>query len=160
MGQHGQWMKETLFEHAARVPFLLAGPGISAHGQVCRHTTEHLDIYPTLAELCALNGAPKNLHGESLVRLLGDPSASWTKPAITQVSRGPGEQVRVMGYSIRTERYRYTVWQDGYAGEELYDYESDPRELNNLASEPAMRETKFVLRIQLDTILASRGKSS
>ena len=65
-----------------------------------------------------------------------------------------------MGYSIRTERYRYTVWQDGYAGEELYDYESDPRELNNLASEPAMRETKFVLRIQLDTILASRGKSS
>ena len=34
LGRHAQWMKQTLFEDATRVPVILAGPAIS-HGQVC-----------------------------------------------------------------------------------------------------------------------------
>jgi uncharacterized sulfatase len=44
-----------------------------------------------------------------------------------------------MGRSIRTERYRYTEWDDGKQGTQLYDYETDPGELTNLAAEPAAR---------------------
>ncbi|HOK76418.1 MAG TPA: hypothetical protein PLW35_01710 [Verrucomicrobiota bacterium] len=36
------------------------------------------------------------------------------------------------GYSVRTERYRYTEWDSGARGGELYDYETDPDEKRNL----------------------------
>lgn len=119
---------------------------------------EHLDIYPTLIEMCGLVSAPTNLHGESLVRLLEDPVAMWSKPAITQVERTVEGHPSLMGYSVRTERYRYTSWQDGTAGEELYDYQDDPRELKNLASDPTHRRLKFALQVQLNSITTARGK--
>jgi uncharacterized sulfatase len=60
--------------------------------------------------------------------LLEDPDKAWTRPAFTQVT-GP----KRTGYSVRTERWRYTEWGGGTQAHELYDYESDPGELTNLA---------------------------
>ena len=37
-----------------------------------------------------------------------------------------------MGYSIRTDRYRLVEWNEGTAGGELYDYQTDPNEYVNL----------------------------
>ena len=64
-----------------------------------------------------------------------------------------------MGYSIRTERYRYTMWADGTQGEELYDYETDPRELKNRAKDEALSAIHAKLRRQLETIINQRGGS-
>ena len=55
-----------------------------------------------------------------------------TRPAFTQVQRGS-----FPGLSVRTERYRYTEWDGGKAGAELYDHDTDPHELNNLANSPS-----------------------
>ena len=41
-----------------------------------------------------------------------------------------------MGRSVRTQRYRYTEWDDGKKGAQLFDYEVDPHELKNLADDP------------------------
>src|SRR6185295_3038498 len=87
--------------------------------------------------------APK-LDGPSLKPLLEDPSAKWDRPAITQVSRGTptatgepiGKNPWFLGSSVRTERYRYTEWDAGKKGVQLYDYEKDPGELKNLAEDP------------------------
>ncbi|HSU19116.1 MAG TPA: sulfatase [Acidobacteriaceae bacterium] len=158
VGEHGQWEKLKLFEPSARVPFIMAGAGVASSGRPCDRTSEHLDIYPTLAELCDLEGTPTNLQGRSLVPLLEDPDASWDRPAITQVTRrnasGP-----TMGYSVRTERYRYTMWSGGMDGEELYDYKDDPRELKNLATDAASSNLKGKLRDSLVAIARSRGMS-
>lgn len=159
LGEHGQWMKQTLFEPAARVPTLFAGPGTGAPGQVCHRTTEHLDIYPTLAELCGLEGTPDNLHGVSLVPLLKNPHADWSRPSISQVARPPGPNPKITGYSLRTERYRYTAWQGTQVGEELYDYQTDPHELKNLAADPALQELKAGLKAQLAVVTARRGRT-
>ncbi|MDW8353609.1 MAG: sulfatase [Bryobacterales bacterium] len=156
LGEHGQWMKMTLFEASARVPLIVGGAGVTAAGGVCRRTVELLDLYPTVAELCGLRGAPTGLQGRSLVPLLRHPGARWDKPAVTQVTR-THEGRRVMGYSIRTERYRYTLWDEGRLGEELYDYEHDPRELRNLASSPETAGLKSELRRQLMGVVALRG---
>ncbi len=40
------------------------------------------------------------------------------------------------GYSLRTPRWRYTEWDSGQRGRELYDHDADPRELTNLANLP------------------------
>jgi uncharacterized sulfatase len=156
VGEHGQWEKTKLFEASARVPFIMAGAGVSAAGKPCMRTSEHLNIYPTLAEICDLQGIPSNLQGHSLVPLLQNPEAPWDHPAITQVSRrnasGP-----TMGYSVRTERYRYTMWSDGEDGEELYDYETDPREVKNLAKDSSMSDLKNKLRSRLQEVAGARG---
>jgi uncharacterized sulfatase len=54
----------------------------------------------------------------------------WKRPAFTQVQRGA-----FPGHSVRTERWRYTEWDRGQKGAELYDHEADPEELHNLATD-------------------------
>lgn len=131
LGEHGLWMKQSLFEQAARIPMIVAAPGQRTKGAGCGRTVEAVDLYPTLAELAGLE-APANLEGRSLRPLLDDPTAPWDKPAFTQVWRR-----RFPGYSVRTERWRYTEWDDGRQGTELYDHEKDPDEFHNLAADPA-----------------------
>jgi arylsulfatase A-like enzyme len=112
VGEHGQWQKMKLFEPSARVPFMMAGAGVTAAGKACGRTSEHLDVYPTLVDICGLTGAPPNLQGRSLVPLLANPDAPWDRPALSQVTRRIDAKP-VMGYSVRTERYRYTMWAGG-----------------------------------------------
>jgi uncharacterized sulfatase len=158
LGEHGQWMKQTLFEWSARAPLIVAGAGVSAGGRNSMRTVELLDLYPTLSELCGLTGTPAHLHGRSLAALLRDPAASWSKPAVTQVRRGQTETA-VHGHSLRNERYRYTMWKDGELGEELYDYETDPRELRNLAADAKNSSLKARLKAQLEEILRARRQA-
>ena len=147
LGEHGQWQKMTLFERSARVPLLVAAPGARGNGRACGRTVELVDLYPTLADLAGLP-APAGLEGESLRPLLEDPQAPWSFPAYTQVRRG----ARVEGRSVRTERYRYTEWDGGRAGAELYDYQRDPGEFENLAADPRHAETVAEMKRQLARI--------
>jgi uncharacterized sulfatase len=157
LGEHGQWMKQTVFEWAARIPFLIGGAGVTARGRGCPRTVELLDIYPTLAGVCGLKGAPANLQGRSVEPLLANPNAAWDMPAFTQVRRG-GNQKAVNGYSLRTERYRYTAWgPDGSLGEEMYDYEKDPREVQNVAAAPQSGTLKAQFRKRLLETVKARG---
>ena len=156
LGEHGQWMKQTVFEPAARIPLVMGGAGVRARGKACSRTVELLDIYPTLVDLCGLSGAPANLQGRSLVPLLQNPGKPWDHPAVSQMLRS-GRAKPVMGYSIRTERYRYSYWNEGSEGEELYDYQKDARELRNLAADPGTQALKKTLRARLDSIARQRG---
>jgi uncharacterized sulfatase len=134
-GEHGLWMKQSLFENSARVPLIISAPAQKAKGGASGRTVELLDLYPTLAELCAL-APPPALQGKSLKPLLDDPQAAWDRPAFTQVWRGG-----FAGHSVRTERFRLTEWAGGARGRELYDYQNDPGELHNLANDPAHATT-------------------
>jgi uncharacterized sulfatase len=147
LGEHGQWMKQTLFEVVARNPLLLAGPGVKAN-QASPRTVEFVDLYPTLADVCGLTGVPANLPGRSLRPLLANAKAKWDKPALTQVRRGGGanQPNTFMGYSIRNERYRYTEWDEGRKGAELYDYDRDPQEQQNLANEASHAKTVELMK--------------
>jgi len=155
LGEHGQWMKQTVFEHAARSPLIMCGAGVKAAGKACGRTVEFLDMYPTLADLCGLRDVPGGLHGKSLRPLLENPRASWDRPAITQVHR-TREGRTVRGYSLRTERHRYSMWDDAREGDELYDYTKDPRELANLAAKTDSADLKRSLQSRLRAIIAAR----
>ncbi len=134
MHEHGLWQKRTLFEESARVPLLIAVPGMKNAGQSTQAIVEMIDIYPTLVDLCGFE-VPKNLDGMSLVPILNNPAHPGKSHAITQVSRGGGKNRLVMGYSVRTDRWRYTEWDGGKQGRELYDHQNDPREMKNLAND-------------------------
>jgi choline-sulfatase len=143
MGEHGHWQKSTLFENAARVPLIIAGPGVQAVGEASSAPVEMVDFFPTLAELCGIQ-APPNLAGVSLVPALQDSSAPLRDSALTQYDSG---------FSIRTDRFRYTEWGEaGQLGAELYDHSQDPEEMNNLASDPTYQKW----RLELSALLRKR----
>ncbi len=156
--EHQLWQKQTLFENAARVPLIIAAPG-GAAGKVCRRTVELVDLHATLADLAGLD-IPAGLDGVSLRSLVTDPTAAWDRPAITQVFRGGrmGGMQGLMGYSLRTEKWRYTDW--GQAGAELYDHDGDPAELKNLASQAEVQPVIAQLRARLNAVIppSRRGK--
>jgi uncharacterized sulfatase len=147
LGDHGGlWHKLSLFENSARVPLIVYAPGQKGNGSVCRRLTEGVDVYPTVAELCGFD-APSGLEGSSVVPLLRDPSRSWKRAAYTMVGRGEElaeapEKIAFFGRSIRTERWRYTEWDQENRGAELYDHDNDAGELNNLAGNAAHAGTR------------------
>jgi iduronate 2-sulfatase len=138
LGEHGQWQKQLLFEEVARVPLMIVAPRTEVTG-VSPRPVELVDVYPTLADLLGLK-PPANLEGRSLRPLLENPKAHWLTPAITQQIRD-FEGKTIMGYSVRTERWRYTEWDGGAAGAELYDQLADPQEYQNLARDPKFAKT-------------------
>jgi arylsulfatase A-like enzyme len=124
LGEYSHWSKHTNFELDTHVPMIISDPD-HQKGVRVNALTEFVDIYPTLSELCGLP-LPKGLEGTNMVPLLKNPKKKWKTAAFSQYPR-PGN---IMGYSMRTDRYRYTEWQDQKSGEvkfkELYDLKNDP----------------------------------
>jgi arylsulfatase A-like enzyme len=138
LGEHGYWCKHTNYEVATRAPLVVAAPGMKAAGKKTDALVEFVDIYPSLAERCGLP-APAGVEGTSFVPLLDDPARPWKRGAISQYPRGVPGQGRVMGYALRTDRYRLVEWRAGkgpFVERELYDLEKDPGENVNVASRP------------------------
>jgi iduronate 2-sulfatase len=92
-----------------------------------------------------------------MLRDQSDTGRGW---AITQVTRPRSERRRngasstrndgpLFGYSLRTPRWRYTEWDEGRQGRELYDHDADPRELTNLAENRDHADTVEGLSQQL-----------
>ncbi len=135
LGDHGLFMKQSLYENSARVPLIIIPPKPRHPGKASPRTVELLDMYPTLADLAGI-AVPPAVEGRSLRPLLENPEARWDHPAFTQVQRGG-----FPGYSARTERWSYMEWDRGAAGRELYDLAADPGEMNNLAGNPAYAAT-------------------
>jgi iduronate 2-sulfatase len=174
-GEHGLWQKQSLFEESARIPLLIVAPGVAKSNAVARSPVGHIDLYPTLAELAGVK-PPANLQGQSLVPLLRDPTATGRGWAVTQVNRasgggggGKGKAAaaksesgggRFSGYSLRTPRWRYTEWDGGRQGRELYDHDNDPGEITNLAAVPAHAATVATLSAQLQAAVKTTFPAS
>lgn len=147
LGEHAGWCKHTNFELDARVPLVIRAPGMQAHGKTSRALVEFVDIYPTLCDLAGIP-LPEHLEGTSFKPLLKDPGRPWKPAAFSQYPRGS-----VMGYSMKTDRYRYTEWQTRKTGKvlgrELYDHKNDAAENTNIASQKDQKEIVSQLSAQL-----------
>jgi iduronate 2-sulfatase len=157
LGQHAQWQKQTLFEHVARVPLIIAAPGYSKD-KISESPVEMIDLYPTLAELAGQT-PPKEIQGKSLVKLLKNPEIVEDVPAYTDLEKTlvqkpwyPNIDRPYDGRSVRFRQWRYTEWNDGKDGAELYDYDRDPNEFNNLADNPDYAVIRAMLRKKLKQV--------
>jgi len=131
LGDHGLWGKHTTMEQANRVPLMIHVPGKTAGNTST--LVELLDLYPTLAELAGFE-IPAQLQGKSLIAALDDQAIDLGDVAISQYKRKGA-----YGYSMRTQRYRYTEWvaENGkVVYRDLYDLDSDPGETLNIGMLP------------------------
>jgi iduronate 2-sulfatase len=147
LGSRNWWNKSTLFERSCRTPLIVRDPTAKGNGQTTSTITEMIDLYPTLASRAGLKNIPKNLEGTDLQTVLNDPTTKHKQAAVTVVQRG-----KFLGQSLRTDRYRYTEWDAGEKGAELYDHTTDPGEWTNLATDPKSAEIVTQLKKQLHAI--------
>lgn len=146
LGEHDAWGKHSNVENDTRVPLVISAPGLPSAGSRTRALAELVDIYPTLCDLAGLP-EPSHLEGNSLKPVLEHPSHSFAPAAFSQYPRsvkrdGSGRNLRLMGYSMRTDHHRLTVWthRDDHSiidAVELYDSDADPQENINIAHDPA-----------------------
>ena len=142
LGEQGLWTKANNYEWSTRVPLILAVPGQPNPGGRTSALVEFVDLYPTLADACGLS-VPKGLEGISMMPLLAEPDRAWKKAAFSQYPRDRAshrhkKHGHFMGYTIRTDRYRYVEWRQWESktivARELYDHRSDAKEMVNVAA--------------------------
>ena len=176
LGDHGfslyennEWNKHTMFERATHSPMMVHIPGRTDLGVETDAFTELVDLYPTLAEaaelpevpLCPANNSANVRvcsEGVSMVPLIDNPTQAW-KTGVFSFSRK--DHGKVMGYSVRTERYRYTEWPTFYTyplfqfdwseihGVELYDLKIDPEENVNRVNHTGYEDIAAQLQTKL-----------
>lgn len=136
LGEYGMWGKRDNMETDCRAPVIISAPHITKRGAASNAFIEFIDIYPTLCEAAGLP-VPEGLQGQSFNSLLSKPNNAFKPAAFSQNIR-PGD---IMGYSMRTKRFRYTEYhRKGMTepvGYELYDEVKDPKETVNQADNPA-----------------------
>jgi uncharacterized sulfatase len=147
LDSHGLWGKVTLWQEGSRVPLIMIVPHMTTAGSVYPHPVEMIDFYPTLCELCGVP-VPSGIDGISLVPQLKDAGAARERAAFTVVERD-----NVWGKAVNTDQFRYTEWDGGKRGVELYDLKADPHEFKNLAKDASeadqMAKLKEILRAGL-----------
>ena len=154
LGEHDAWCKHSNSENDTNTALLLSVPGMKNAGAKSKSIVEFVDIYPTLAELAGLP-LPQHLEGVSFKPVLDDPQRAWKSAAFSQYPRNAGKSGvgQLMGYAMRTERYRLVVWvaRDDHAkidAIELYDHTLDPQENTNIAKAPGNNELVDRLLVQ------------
>ena len=139
--------KNTPYQGGTRIPSFWRLPSRYKGGVDCKALTAHIDIFPTLAEICGVKitgELQEQVEGRSLVPLLEHPNSDWpNRTLVTHIGRwerGQATNSKYAGCSIRDERFTLVN------NRELYDLQNDPGETNNvIASHPDV-----VKRLQTD----------
>ena len=147
LGAHHLFGKETMFEEAARVPWLIRLPS-QTRPQMISHPVSHIDFVPTLLDLLGQPGHPQ-CAGKSLLPLVNEATAlpnnvflEWA-PNRTKVKKGSRLARRRVIKRAVEESTRTIVSPDGWKLclrdkdlNELYNLKDDPFETRNLYSDP------------------------
>lgn len=157
LGENGHWTKVTVRELDAQVPLLVKVPG-DMDG-TSDAIVEYIDIFPTLSELCGLP-TPQGLDGISFGQVMQNPELPLRSAALTQACRPwiGKDPIREMGYSIRTDGYRFTQWVNFKTGkilaEELYDLTTDPYQRSNRIHDGSLAEVLATHRRTMEAEVA------
>ena len=145
--------KGTVYQGGTRVPFFLRFPSLSEGNKEVEKMAAHIDVLPTLSELCHVD-LPKDrkIDGKSLVPLIKGEKVDWSNRSLfTYWTRKYPELYNSM--AIQKEGYKL-VGQTDYNATieqfELYNLKEDPYEQHNIISEN--REIAKTLKIELDMI--------
>ena len=144
LGEHGLWYKNNLYENAAHVPLVMAGPGIPA-GKVVDTPVAHVDLVATLLAWAG-SETKDNLRGHSLVPLMDDEPEAHPGWAFSE-SHSEGN---VTGsFMIRKGEWKYIhfTWYEDL----LFNLSEDPGEFVNRVGDPSAQDILAELRRILDS---------
>jgi choline-sulfatase len=145
-GAHKWNQKQVLYEESARVPLLVSWKGVTQPGSVNSKevVSTGIDLIPTLCDIAGVK-APAHMKGSSFKNLaLGKEDKSWREFTVIETEFCQSKNTfDIKGRCVRTENFKYMVYDKGELHEQLFDMEKDPGEMNNLAYK---KEYRKVLR--------------
>lgn len=144
LGEQNWWNKVTVYEKGTAAPFIIAGPQVNKKGVNSKAMFEFIDIYPTIAELMELNDIPDYLDGKSFANVVNNHELPFRTEVHALTKRGG-----FLGKTVKNENWRYTEWDEGKKGTELYNQITDPLEYDNLADNPEYLEVKNKMKLLL-----------
>ena len=168
LGEHGMNNKVAPYDAAIASPMIVVHPNKIAEGKVCKHPVNAPDMVRFMADAAGVK-IPWRTDGRDISQLMTDPETqSWDSPMLmTHTGRKYGSDTDSMPdeeslYQVggipwyvllRDGRYKYVRYFVDGEMEELYDLESDPEELVNLALVEERHQTLVELRRLADAEL-------
>ncbi len=158
MGDHGRMYKQVMYEGAVHVPLIMQAPESVCPsltpGRVVDEITGHVDIVPTVLDLCGLP-VPEGVQGRSLAPLCAGESAGWPNEAFSWMLGVPytRQEAYMLGTKrmLRTPEYKLIDYGADFRTRwELFDMTNDPAEMRNLADDPARKSLLQELAARLD----------
>ncbi|HZY63420.1 MAG TPA: sulfatase-like hydrolase/transferase [Edaphobacter sp.] len=133
-GAHGWNQKTVFYDEASRVPLIISSKS-RASGTSTQLVNTGIDLIPTLCDLAGIN-TPPELPGIS-VKSANVHSRQYIVASNKMVQGAPvdGRKPVTSGRMVRSQRYKYCVYDKGDHRESLVDLEKDPGEMTNLAGE-------------------------
>ena len=148
LGEHGViGNKHTPMEGSVAVPLVIAGPGVKKGGKVDMPVSL-VDMYPTLMVMGGIDYHDPSMPGKDLMPIL---QGKEVAPDRTIFSEWHGTGFRGAWYMLANKKYKYIYYER--ENPSLFDMETDPKELNDLASDATYAETIKVFKTKLSTIL-------
>jgi N-acetylglucosamine-6-sulfatase len=151
-GEHGMTDKRSAYEESMRIPLIVHCPEAISAGTNLRQIVANIDIAPTVLEAAGLK-PPEKMDGRSFLPLLIGKSIAWRDKLLYEYYWEWNFPMTPTIHAIRTDRYKfirpYGVWDI----EELYDLQSDPLEIVNLAAKPEHQQRVKELKTQMFTML-------
>ena len=156
-GDHHLWRKSYAYEASARVPMLMRWPtglASAARGRVLTQPVELRDILPTFLDAASAPGA-EELDGRSLLSLVRGNTTEWREYIDLEhdVCYGPENH-----WNALTDGHTKYIFHARDGGEQLFDLDNDPGELNDLGSDPAHQGRLRQWRERMVNHLAERGE--
>lgn len=139
LGEHGLWLKNNLYDVAAKVPLVILGPGLG-QGKYIDQPVGHVDLVATILELAGINNV-KDLRGTSLLPLIGG-QLDKAPEFVYAESHSEGNPTG----SCMIRKGDWKLIHFSYYGDILFNMKEDPDEKNNLINDPTYKEIAEELR--------------
>jgi arylsulfatase A-like enzyme len=153
LGEHGWFDKRWIFEESVRTPCLVRWPGVARPGTSSERITSLLDLAPTFCEAAGVP-IPEGTHGRSLTGLLrGQVPTDWRTSFYYHYYEYPGPHNVRRHYGVVTDRYKLVrFYEPGVDYWELFDRQTDPRELTSVYGRPEHAAAQRDLHAELDRL--------
>jgi choline-sulfatase len=144
-GAHRWNQKTVLYEESSGVPLIISVPGGKKGARCSRLVNTGIDLLPTLCGLAGLP-VPGGLPGLNLRSSVENPDLADPRTYVvvqnkmTQGSAIDGQKPEPAGRMVRSQRFKYCVYDIGDRRESLIDLEKDPGETVNLAGKREYKE--------------------
>ena len=150
-GEHGLYDKRWAYEESMRIPLFMRYPGVVGDpGRRAPQMALNIDLAPTLLDLVGLEKKTEH-QGQSLRPILAAAAAPGRESWLYE--HFPVFPIPIPGITaVRTDRYKYVEYQNDKKPQELFDLQSDPKEMKNIYASPQGRELVPGLKAELERL--------